>query len=218
MVKFGVHFGIGAGACSGLMLRGSGWGWGGDLTFRGHTDLGTGCIVVSSEPSFPPRTSSKPSSTHRAHRLRCRMMGLSQPSSSNSSRSGQCLTGPQASAKPTPWALWVRAHTSLLPFRIPLFHTHLTLALSSMVGTESPADQKAPVVTKKRRAKNDLSFMWNGVEPPQGTENLLSRQYLLRARGMPGAGGGVQMKGQCGASLHHHGLPVKLGSKVVLEV
>lgn len=37
------------------------------------------------------------------------MMGLSPPSSSSSSRSGQCPTGPQAWAKPTLWALWVRA-------------------------------------------------------------------------------------------------------------
>lgn len=171
---------------------------------------------MSSDPPSSPRTSSKPSSTHRARRLRYRMTGPSLPSSSSCSRSGQCPTGPQASAKPTLWALWVRTHTTLLPFPIPLFHTHLTLALGSLVGTESPEDQKARGIRKKEELKMICLSCGIGLSLPG---NQKPSQQTVFAEGKRYAGRcGRRPNERTVCSLRHHGLPPKLGGKAVREV
>lgn len=142
----------------------------------GIAGVGCGGGRQPQPPSSLPRTLSKRSSTHRARRWKCRMTGPSQPSFSSSSRSGRCPTRPQAWAKPTLWAPWVRAGLrwggarrapGLLPAFLPpnasSMHT-VTLALGG-VGTQRDLDKLKRC--HKEGAGNNLPFMRNGVGSPR---------------------------------------------------
>lgn len=177
--NFGVSIGVGAGHVQ---------GW-------GQVDLALACLGVwrlrtggasLQRPPYFPRTSSKPSSTHRAPRWRYRTTGRSQPSFSSSSRSGPCPIRPQAWAKHTQWAPWVRSHAPSAPWG---------------GDTESPGDKRSSRATTRKGA--NITCRGTGLSFT-GNQTLLTRLYLLRHWGR-------KPKERTACSPHHRSFPDKLG-------
>lgn len=119
------------------------------------------------------------------------MTGPSLPSSSSSSKSGQCPTGPQAWAKPTPWAPWVRAGQGRAAgsrewgresTQICLLHSFLCALLPWSVLPSWCGDMRASGYTQEllqAGAENDLPLIWNGLGSPWKPSSSVSGQIIL---------------------------------------